>query len=171
VTINMQTGLKKKWNVGRGSFSESTRNTDRERDFLKRKHGINELEAKLGSSATKQSYDLNQFRSGYFSAWVETQDKLFQFYRQKSLRHLQLNNTINHQRHNDRLTTMLLNMVGARSKNDPENKKKLVVIGQPTYSPRKNTAPSRATTFWEHFCRKVDVNASFPHISVWFPML
>jgi hypothetical protein len=155
VAINVKTGRKKRWTVGRGSFHESKNNTDRELDALKHQHDIQKEEAKLGKSSTKLSYDLGQFHSGYFAAWLSTREKMTTFYSHKRIRHLQFNNYINQQRHYDRLTSILIKMIGAHHKNHPENRKKLVVIGLPSYTARKNTAPSRSTTFWEHFCRKV----------------
>jgi hypothetical protein len=159
VSIEIGSGKKTKWNVARGSFDESTREARFELEELKRCNGVHGLEEQLGSTATKRSYDYEQFRTGYFAAWLKTREQLLQFYGRRSIRHQQLRRDIRQQQHNDRLTTVLLRMVGARPYKHPDNATKLVVIGEPYYIPRPNAPPSRHTTFWDHFRRKVRIIA------------
>ena len=134
---------------------------NQERQFLEQmkddsKERVHEAEQQLGSSGTENAYAYERFMRGYFPDWLVVHQKLFQFYGRREIRNQRYHKTFAEQKLFDCHSERLFAMLGMK----PNDKRRpgeviLVVENEMVIPWHAGRRPSRHSTFWTYFLRKV----------------
>lgn len=153
-------GQKRRMRVRKGCLYKYENQESAKLEYLKdmyKDFDVHEAELELGSTGSKNSMSLEDFRAGYLQAWANTSAGLFKFYSSVHILANRMHLSARKQSLYDSLCHKLFCLMGVRQELGlvDSNRTKLVVLGQQKLSTRHyGSRHSQHAAFWNYFRTK-----------------
>ena len=114
-------------------------------------------ERKLGETGSKNSYNFEKFVDGYFKDWLAVHRTLFDFYGQRQIRNMRYHKSWARKKLYDAHSTTILDMLGLKPHSKIQNPGEVILVVEDKMIEvkHKRRRPSKHTSFWRYFLRKV----------------